>query len=256
MGGSDCGWLRIGDRQKFRLEMREDGLPDALHGALEMDGLNAKHGKEAATGEQTSGAWAAGTIEVLAQSAAKPGVFAAGDFFSVHKIKVQNVFGFGAEYVGEAAGHAGTEIEAERAENEDDAAGHIFATVLANAFDHGEGAAVANGEAFAGAACDEKLAGGCAIQNRVASEDVATARGAEAGGDGDGAAAEAFADVVVGFAVEFEIDPGAEERAEALASTAVKFFVDGGAGGAASSAVAGHFAAESGADAAVGIANY
>jgi hypothetical protein len=74
--------------------------------------------------------------------------------------------------------------------------------MLAYAFDDGESAAVANGEAFTGAACDEKLAGSSAVENGVAGEDVAASRGCGAGRDGDGASGEAFANVVVGFAGE------------------------------------------------------
>ena len=163
---------------------------------------------------------------MFAQRAAQPSVFAAGDFFRGDKIAMQNIFGFRAQNVREAAGHAGTEIQAERTENQNDAAGHVFAAVLADAFDHGECAAVANGETFACAAGDKKLAGSCAVQNRVSGENVTAARSAGARTDRDGAAGQSFADVVVGFAVKFEIDSGAEKRAETLTGAAVKFLGD------------------------------
>ena len=48
--------------------------------------------------------------------------------------------------VGDAAAHAGGEVAAGGAEDDDAAAGHVFAAVVADAFDHGVGAAVADGE--------------------------------------------------------------------------------------------------------------
>src|SRR4030095_13972881 len=114
---------------------------------------------------------------------------------------MENVLGFGAKDIGQAAGHAGTKIQAEWAEDQDDATGHVFATVLANAFDHGERATIADGKAFAGAARDEKLARRGAVENRVAGEHVAATRSVGASRDGDGAAGQAFANVIVGFAV-------------------------------------------------------
>ena len=113
---------------------------------------------------------------------------------------MNDFIGFASKNVGEAASHAGAEIQAERAEDEDDAAGHIFAAVLADAFDNREGAAIANGEALASAACDEELAGSGAVKNRVARENVTAARGGGAGGNRDGATGETFSDVVIGFA--------------------------------------------------------
>ena len=83
----------------------------------------------------------------------------------------------------------------------DHAAGHVFAAVLANAFDHREGAAVAHAKAFAGAARDEKLAGGGAVQNGIAREHIAAPRsGADRQLIDDRAAGQSLADVVVGFA--------------------------------------------------------
>src|ERR1700723_3452330 len=120
------------------------------------------------------------------QDGAQPGFFLGVDLREGDEIAVNDLVGFATENVGEAAGHAGAEIEAERAEDQDDAAGHVFAAVLADALDDSKGAAVADGEAFAGAAGYEELAGGGTIENCVACENVAAARGGGAGGYGDG----------------------------------------------------------------------
>ena len=41
------------------------------------------------------------------------------------------------EHVGDAAAHAGGEVAAALAEHDDEAVGHVFAAVIAEAFDHG-----------------------------------------------------------------------------------------------------------------------
>ena len=75
------------------------------------------------------------------------------------------------EHVGDAARHAGGEIAAGRAEHHHHAAGHVFAAMVAGAFDHGDGAGVAHGEALAGDAAEIALAGDGAVQHRVADDD-------------------------------------------------------------------------------------
>jgi hypothetical protein len=53
------------------------------------------------------------------------------------------------EHVGHAAGHARREVAAGLAEHHDGAAGHVFAAVVARAFDDADRAGVAHGEALA-----------------------------------------------------------------------------------------------------------
>jgi hypothetical protein len=61
------------------------------------------------------------------------------------------------------AGHAGGEVAAGGADDHDAAAGHILATVIANAFDDCVGAAVADAKPLAGHATEESLAAGGAV---------------------------------------------------------------------------------------------
>jgi hypothetical protein len=75
---------------------------------------------------------------------------------------------------GHAAGHAGAEIVADRPEDHRRAAGHVLAAVGAAAFDHRR-ARVAHGEALAGLARREQLAGGGAIEHGVADDRVVLA---------------------------------------------------------------------------------
>ena len=74
--------------------------------------------------------------------------------------------------VGDAAGHAGREVAAGRAEDHGPAAGHVLAAVVADAFDHRPGAAVADAEPLGRPAAEERLAAGRAVQRDVADDDV------------------------------------------------------------------------------------
>src|SRR5690242_13242313 len=74
------------------------------------------------------------------------------------------------QHVGEAAGHAGAEFEADLAQPHYYAAGHVLAAVVAGAFHHRQRAGVAHSEAFTGAPGGEQLAVGGAIQAGVAED--------------------------------------------------------------------------------------
>ena len=76
------------------------------------------------------------------------------------------------EHVGDATGHAGGEIAAGRAQHDDPPAGHVFAAMVADAFDHRVDAAVADAEPLAGHAADVGLARRRAVQGHVADDDV------------------------------------------------------------------------------------
>ena len=99
------------------------------------------------------------------------------------------------------------------------AVGHVFAAVIADAFNNGGGAGVADREALAGDAVQEDFAAGGAVENDVADEDAFFRQ--EAGGlrriGDDASAGEAFAEVVVGVAFKFERDAVGNECAKALA---------------------------------------
>ncbi len=57
--------------------------------------------------------------------------------------------------VGDAAAHAGGEVAAGGTENDDEAVGHVFAAVVADAFNDRGCAGVADGEALAGDAVEK-----------------------------------------------------------------------------------------------------
>ena len=73
----------------------------------------------------------------------------------------------------DAAAHARGKVAPSAAEHDDRAAGHVLASVITDAFDDRNGAAVPNREPFARRAGDERFARRRAIQRRVAHDDRA-----------------------------------------------------------------------------------
>ena len=74
--------------------------------------------------------------------------------------------------VGDAAAHAGGEVAPGATQDDDAAAGHVLASVIADTFDDRVRAAVAHGEALAGDTAHERLAAGRAVERDVADDDV------------------------------------------------------------------------------------
>ena len=133
------------------------------------------------------------------------------------------------EDVGHAAAHAGGEVTARGAEDDDASAGHVFAAVVAHAFDDGGDAGIAHAEAFAGHAAEEGFSGGRAVEGDVAEDDVVFGGEGRLGVrvDDDASAAEALADVVVGVAFDLDGHARGDEGAEGLARAALELQVDG-----------------------------
>ena len=98
----------------------------------------------------------------------------------------------------------GREIPPGPSEHDDAAAGHVLAAVIADAFDDGERAAVADGEPLAGDAAEVRLAARRAVERDVADDDVLLGdeRRLPRRIDDDLAARQPLADVVVRVALE------------------------------------------------------
>ena len=155
--------------------------------------------------------------------------FGVGQFFQADHLHVaawREIAGL-IQHVGDAAAHARGEIAAGLAEHDHAPAGHVFATMVADGFHDGVHAAVADAETFARHAADVNLAGRRAVKRHVADDDVFL--GDECGTlrriNNDFAAAQAFAEIIVGVAFEFEGHARGHERAEALAGAAVEISV-------------------------------
>ena len=76
------------------------------------------------------------------------------------------------QYIGDAARHTGGKILAGAAEDDDFAACHIFASMLADALDDGCRARIAHTKALARDTVDKRLAARRAIESDVADDDV------------------------------------------------------------------------------------
>ena len=85
------------------------------------------------------------------------------------------------EHVGDPAAHARREVAPGRAEHDDVAAGHVLAAVVAAALDDRVGAGVADREALARQAAEERPAARRAVERRVARDHVLVGARARAG---------------------------------------------------------------------------
>ena len=132
------------------------------------------------------------------------------------------------ENVGHATRHAGGEVAAGLADDDDATAGHVLAAVIADAFDDGVRARVADAEALAGDAADVGLAGCGAVEGDVTCDHVLLRdeRGVAVGEDADLAARKTLAQVIVGVALEGQGDAVRDERPETLPGRAPEVEVD------------------------------
>ena len=76
------------------------------------------------------------------------------------------------QHISNSTGHAGSKISSGFTKDNNDPTGHVFATVVAHAFDHRTGAAVPHAETFRRATAEERLAAGGTIEADVANKDV------------------------------------------------------------------------------------
>ena len=74
--------------------------------------------------------------------------------------------------VGNSARHAGREVASSGTQNHDSSARHVLATVIADAFDHGPGTAVAHAEPFGSSSAEESLTARGSVQHNVADQDI------------------------------------------------------------------------------------
>ena len=121
-------------------------------------------------------------------------------------------------HVGQAAGHSRGEIDAHLAEHRHTAPGHVFTAVVADAFHHHFGAAVADGETFPGLPVKEDAAGSGPIADDVSDDDVVRryvgnmVRGAH----DDFAAGQALPDKIIRLPDKFKGNTGSQKSPEAL----------------------------------------
>ena len=159
--------------------------------------------------------------------------------------------------IGDAARHAGREIASGVAQHDHHAAGHVFAAVVAEPLDDRDRAGIAHAEALARDTFEIGLAGDGPIEHGVADDDVRRriARRLRRLAHDDPAARQAFSDVVVGVADQFQADATGQESSEALAGRAGEPDADGLVGQSLVAIAPGHFTRQHRADRAVEIAD-
>src|ERR1700757_5146212 len=131
--------------------------------------------------------------------------------------------------MGDPPRHARRKVAPGLAEHHDDAAGHVFAAVVARALDDGDRAGVAHRKALAGDAAEVAFARDRAVQHGVADDDALLRHDAAIARrlDDELAAGEALSDIVVGFAFEVEGDTLRKPGAERLSRGALEADGDG-----------------------------
>ena len=177
------------------------------------------------------------------------------DHFRVAAV-LDKVAGF-VEHIGDPTAHASGKIAAGRAEDDGIATGHVFAPMVANAFDNGLHAGVADAESLAGQPTDVGFASRCAVEGDVADQDVLLRHEGSLfrRTDNQLGAGQPFAEIVVGIALDVEGDSLGTERAKALPCRPLAVDLDGVFRQAFLSVALGNFIAEHRTDGAVDIAD-
>ena len=136
--------------------------------------------------------------------------------------------------ISHAARHACREVAAGLAEHHHAAACHIFAAVVARSLDDGDGPAIAHAEALTDDAVDVQLARGGAVESGVARYDILfgleffTATGWRQ--DADASAGESLTEVVVGLALQPQVQALHSEGTERLTGRTFEFDSDSAVG--------------------------
>src|SRR5277367_822112 len=248
---------RVVDGQRYsglwhRVEQRAPGIFD---GALKVYGLHAHQRQTGAPRQDASRTRTARELQMLFEHAAKPGVFFATDIDEIYEVAMHHFVRARTQYISQAASHSGAKVHAHRAEDQRDAAGHVFAAVLAETFNDSQRATVAHREALAGASGNIKLAGSGTVEHGISRQHIATARGRRARRNTDRSAGKSFAHVIVGLTGKLQREARSQKRAEALSRRTVKFATDFRGEASAFAAPAHHLAADTRAHAAIGIAD-
>ena len=156
---------------------------------------------------------------------------------------------------GHAAAHARGKIVAGFAEHDHDAAGHVFAAVIAEAFDHRDRAAVPYREPLSRDAVQENLAAGRAVKDGIPGNDIFMGNepGADRRNNHDTPAGHALAEVIVGVPFQPKENSRREKRSHALARAPLEPDFDGAVRQPFFAVPAGHLAADMGSHRAVHI---
>src|SRR3954447_24524540 len=101
---------------------------------------------------------------MFTQNPAQPDFFPDLDRSKPYRLLVISVTPDGiAKHVSQSAGHARAKVHPSGTQNDSHARSHVFASMLSNAFDYGESAAVTHREALPDAAGNVKFSAGGAV---------------------------------------------------------------------------------------------
>src|SRR6266852_7128150 len=149
------------------------------------------------------------------------GILRFKNWLEIDRFQIAALFGEVAalvKNVGDATAHAGGKISATGSERQNQAPGHVFATVIADSFDYSGSSGVADGKALASNPVKKRFAAGCAVEGNVADQNIFL--GGESGSAGrihhQPSTGQTLADVIVGLAFERKRDSLRQERAQAL----------------------------------------
>src|SRR6266550_1084520 len=128
------------------------------------------------------------------------------------------------EHVGNTAGHPRGKVAPGLAQHYHATAGHVFTTVIAQGFDHGADSAVTHTKPLTRYATDVGFAACRPVERHVADDHVVFRSECGVAGrvDNDLAARQAFAEVVVCVALEFQRYSTRHKRAETLPGRSIE----------------------------------
>ena len=108
------------------------------------------------------------------------------------------------------------------------AARHILTAVITNSLNHCGHSRISHAKAFAGPAGSKKLSASCSIKAGIADDRILVRDIFPFGGrfNDNFTASHAFADVIVRFASQGDLNPGTEKRSEALTGATAQFQLD------------------------------
>src|SRR5208282_6432858 len=118
-----------------------------------------------------------------------------------------------------ATAHPGSKILAGSPEDHNHTGGHVFATVVSDAFNDCHGSRISNREPFTGHPVEIGFSACCSVQDHVTDDNIfrSDKRGISRSVYRDPAAREAFTDVIVCDTFQVETDPWCEKSTETLA---------------------------------------
>ena len=133
------------------------------------------------------------------------------------------------KHISESARHARGEVASGFTQDDDQTIGHVFAAMVAQAFDDSGCTGIAHGKPLACHPIEECLAAGGPVEDYVANQNVLRShkRRCFRGVNEDTAAGKTLTDVIVGVTFEFKRDTTGEKSTKALAGGSGEFEFNG-----------------------------